>query len=64
MGILDKLRAFFKIQSAAEKRLLAICRGDRDQMERMIAGELSRTPGLSREAIVRNVVDRYRGDQR
>lgn len=42
-----------------EADLLRKCRGDRDQLERLVAGESSRNPGLSRTKVLQLVIDRW-----
>ena len=48
----------------AESRLLRICRGDRDQAERLIDGELRRSPGIGRRAAAEGALRRYERDNR
>jgi hypothetical protein len=49
--------------SAAEKQLLARCRGDAAQIERLIGYELSRRPYLSRAAASEAALDRWTRDR-
>jgi hypothetical protein len=51
-------------RQAAEIELRRICLGDRRQVERLLASELARAPGLSRAEAARRVVERYRRDNR
>lgn len=46
----------------AETQLQRICLGNHCQVERLIAGEMIRTPGISRAAAARRAVLRYRRD--
>ena len=48
----------------AEARLLRICRGDRDQSERLIDSELRRTPGIARREAAARALRRYERDNR
>ena len=48
----------------AEARLRRICLGNHDQVERLIAAEASRTPGLSRSEAAERAVRRYERDNR
>jgi hypothetical protein len=54
---------FRKGPSAAEKRLLQRCAGDQAQMERLIAHELERSPGLSRAAASDRALERWSRDR-
>lgn len=47
-----------------EHQLRRICRGDDGQAERLIAGELTRAPHISRDEAARRALDRYRRDNR
>ena len=49
-------------RSAEEKTLLLVCRGDPEQMERLIAFEEKRRPGMSRKQAARAALDRYKHD--
>ena len=49
---------------AAEKELRRICLGDTRQAERLLEGEMTRVPGLSRAQAARRAVERYRRDNR
>ena len=49
---------------AAERELRRICLGDERQVERLIEGEMTRAPRLSRAEAARRVVERYRRDNR
>jgi len=48
----------------AETQLRRICFGDNGQVERLINGELTRTPGISRAEAASRAVRRYRRDNR
>ena len=45
-----------------ETQLRRICFGDDGQMERLINGEMTRTPGISRAEAASRAVQRYRRD--
>jgi hypothetical protein len=47
-----------------ESRLLRICRGDTARAERLVAGELCRTPGLSRSEAAARAIEKYQRDNR
>lgn len=47
-----------------EAVLLRICHGNEEQAERLIAGEMARTPGLPRDEAARRAVARYERDNR
>ena len=49
--------------SAAEKQLLARCRGDAAQIERLIGYEQSRRPHLSRAAASEAALERWTRDR-
>ena len=48
----------------AEVQLRRICLGDESQMERLINGELTRGPGISRAEAASRAVERYQRDNR
>ena len=48
----------------AETQLRRICLGDDDQVERLINGEMTRSPGISRGEAASRAVQRYRRDNR
>jgi hypothetical protein len=50
--------------SGAEAQLRGICLGNAGQVERLIAGEMTRAPGISRAEAARRAVERYRRDNR
>ena len=50
--------------AGAEVRLLRICRGNEAQAERLIQGELSRAPGISRSEAAVRAAERYQRDNR
>ena len=56
----QRLKKFFR--STEEKTLLIVCRGDAEQMERLIAHEDKRRPGMSRKQAARAALDRYKHD--
>ena len=62
--MIDFLRRIFRWKTADEKALLAICRGDASQVNRLVAFEKERRPGLSDRAAMRAAIKRYRNDQR
>ena len=47
-----------------ESELLRLCRGNQEQAARLIQGELTRTPGISRAEAASRAVQRYRRDNR
>jgi hypothetical protein len=49
---------------AAEKELRRICLGNERQVDRLIEGEMTRAPGLSRAEAARRAVERYQRDNR
>ena len=51
-------------QGSAESQLRRICHGNDAQAERLIEGEMSRTPGISRGEAAARAVARYRRDNR
>lgn len=55
-------KALPRWRSAEEKTLLLVCRGDPEQMERLIAHEDKRRPGMSRRQACRAALDRYKHD--
>jgi len=48
----------------AETQLRRICFGDAGQVERLINGEMTRTPGIARAEAASRAVRRYRRDNR
>lgn len=56
------LKRWFR--SSAEKKLFIACRGDQELVERLVAHEVSRRPGLSRREAVRSAFERLKNDQR
>jgi hypothetical protein len=48
----------------AETQLRRICLGDDGQLERLINGELTRSPGISRSEAAGRAVQRYQRDNR
>jgi hypothetical protein len=50
--------------ASAEARLLQVCQGNRDQMERLILAELRRNTTLSRTEAADRALERYRRDNR
>ena len=49
---------------AAEEELRRICLGNEGQVERLIEGEITRAPRLSRAEAARRAVERYQRDNR
>lgn len=47
-----------------ESQLHRICHGNETQTERLIQGEIARSPGISRAEAARRAVERYRRDNR
>ena len=47
-----------------EKKLYRLCRGDKAQVERLIALEQSRREGLSREKAAKDAVESFKRDNR
>ena len=47
-----------------EQRLLKLCRGNRERMERLIDYELERQPGIARETAIARAVLSIRRDNR
>ena len=50
--------------SGAEAHLRRICMGNQAQVERLILGEIARSPGISRGEAASRAVQRYRRDNR
>lgn len=48
----------------AETQLRRICLGNDAQVDRLINGEMSRSPGISRAEAATRAVDRYQRDNR
>ncbi len=48
----------------AETQLRRICSGNDGQVERLITGEMTRTPGISRAEAASRAVRRYQRDNR
>ena len=48
----------------AETQLRRICLGDAHQVERLINGEMARSPGISRAEAANRAVQRYQRDNR
>jgi hypothetical protein len=46
----------------AERQLRRICLGNDDQVERLITGELTRSPGIARAEAASRAVERYQRD--
>jgi hypothetical protein len=51
--------SWFKKPSSAEKLLLVMCNGNRDQMERLIRLETARNPVRTREVASQAAIDRW-----
>ena len=58
------LRRRWSTARQAETQLRRVCLGNDDQVERLINGELTRTPGISRTEAARRAVGRYQRDNR
>ena len=58
------LRRRSGVSRQAEAQLRRICFGDDRQVERLIKGEMTRTPGISRAEAVGRAVQRYQRDNR
>lgn len=56
------LKRWFR--SSDEKRLLIACRGDTALLERLVAFEIEKRPGISRREAVRLAFDRLKYDRR
>jgi len=54
---------FQKGPSSAERRLLQRCAGDQAQMNRLIAGEMKRHPGLPRAGAADRALERWTRDR-
>ena len=52
------------VSRQAETQLRRICFGDDGQAERLISGEMTRSPGISRAEAARRAVLRYQRDNR
>jgi hypothetical protein len=52
-------RWFRKRPSSTETHLLRLCRGDAEQMERLIRHEVTRLPHLSRPAATQAAIERW-----
>ena len=50
---------WFKKPSQAEKQLLVMCRGDREQLERLIRLEIAKNPERTREFASQAAIDRW-----
>jgi hypothetical protein len=50
--------------ASAETRLLRVCQGNRDQVERLIRAELERNATLSRTEAADRALQRYQRDNR
>ena len=54
----------FAFGASAETRLLRVCQGNRDQVERLIRAELQRNATLSRTEAADRALQRYQRDNR
>ena len=52
------------VSRQAEAQLRRICLGNDGQVERLINGEVTRTPGISRAEAASRAVERYQRDNR
>jgi hypothetical protein len=50
--------------STPEEILLRACRGNRESMDRLVAREADRAPGITRAEATRRALDEYRRDNR
>ena len=57
-------RAYRGRRQAAEEELRRICLGNQRQAERLIEGEMTRAPGMSRAEAAQRAIERYRRDNR
>jgi hypothetical protein len=69
LALLVGAAAWYWIRTAgpsrsSESQLHRICHGNRMQADRLIEGELSRAPGISRVEAARRAVERYQRDNR
>jgi hypothetical protein len=58
------LRRGSGISGRAETQLRGICMGNHGQVERLINGEMTRSPGISRAEAASRAVQRYQRDNR
>ena len=58
------LRRRSAVSQQAEAQLRRICLGNDGQVERLINGEMTRTPRISRAEAARRAVQRYQRDNR
>lgn len=58
------LRRRSSLSRHAEARLRRICFGDHGQVERLISGEMTRAPGITRAEAASRAVRRYQRDNR
>lgn len=49
---------------SAEDVLLKACRGDREQMKRLVTREADRAPGITRDEAIERALDAYQRDNR
>lgn len=52
------------VPAELHRRALQLCRGDANRLERLVALEIERRPGLSRKNAVRRVVESIARDNR
>jgi hypothetical protein len=50
------------VEPSAEDALLRACRGDREQMNRLVVREADRAPGITRAEAIQRVLGAYRRD--
>ena len=63
-GVIFLLRNAGDSESAREKELFKLCRGDREMMERLIAHEEQRKKGRSRNAAIKAAIQSLQRDNR
>jgi hypothetical protein len=63
LGILSRWFGRSKRASGTERSLLDRCHGDQQLMERLIAAEVARRPGISRVAASQSAIERWKRDR-
>jgi hypothetical protein len=63
MGILTRWFGKSTRTSGNERRLLDRCHGDQQMMERLIAAEVARRPGISRATASQSAIERWKRDR-
>ena len=59
----NRIRGLTKRAPREERQLLAICRGDVEQMQRLVEFERKRRPELTQRQACRMAIERYQRDQ-